>query len=90
MDLGYVTFPESFDVNTREFPAIIHHGIFKDGTLVAYMEIFIYGQFAVVNKALGHKAHLSNGVVNQLFFAAVEILGVRSVEYLTYLTMKNV
>lgn len=42
------------------------YGIFKGDTLVAYATIFFYGELAQVNHILGHKEHLSEGVMNLL------------------------
>lgn len=48
------------------------YGIFKDERLVAYATIYLYGELGQVNHILGHKEHLSEGVMNLLVYAMVD------------------
>jgi len=41
-------------------------GLFKDGVLVAYITIFLYGELGQINHILGHTDHLQEGVMNLL------------------------
>jgi hypothetical protein len=41
-------------------------GLFKEGVLVAYITIFLYGELGQVNHILGHNDHLQEGVMNLL------------------------
>ena len=59
-------------------------GCFKDETLVAYLSFARYGNFLKVDKVLGHKQHLRCGVMNLLFFRAMEILSRSHAGYYLY------
>lgn len=43
------------------------YGIFLEGKLIAYSTLYCYGELAQINHLLGHKDHLSEGVMNLLF-----------------------
>lgn len=43
------------------------YGIFLQGKLIAYSTLYCYGELAQINHLLGHKEHLSEGVMNLLF-----------------------
>ncbi len=49
-------------------------GCFQAETLVAYLTFIRYGTIFQVDKVLGHKQHLYCGIMNLLFFRAIEIL----------------
>lgn len=42
------------------------YGVFLEDKLVAYATIFFYGELGQVNHILGHKEHLSHGIMNLL------------------------
>lgn len=62
-------------------------GVFKDGRLVSYITLFMFGEFAQINHILCHKDHVKNGVMNLNLFHVVERLildqpWVRAINYL--------
>jgi len=63
------------------------YGVFKDGKLVAYLTLFMYGQLAQVNHFLGHADHMKEGVMNLLMYEVINDLiqnrpWVRAINYL--------
>lgn len=57
--------------------------------LVGYVELYIYGNFAMTNRILGHKEYLKFGVMNLIVKKCVEYGIENSIEYINYLTMQN-
>lgn len=62
-------------------------GIVKDGRLVSYITLFMFGEFAQINHILCHKEHVKNGVMNLNVYHAVDELikrcpWVRGINYL--------
>ena len=45
---------------THDYP---YHGVFKNGTLVAYASCLVAGELAAIQTIFGHADHLSEGVV---------------------------
>ncbi|NBV82810.1 hypothetical protein EBR57_01610 [bacterium] len=89
---SYIKYPYKVDysVNSGTFK-VMHLGVFFEDGLVAYLELFIYGNFAVCNRILGHKEYLADGIMNLLIYSAID-RGVthRDFEFLNYLSMRNV
>ncbi len=50
----------------------VYYGVFKDNELVAYLWIVYTGELTVLNRLLGHAAHLNDGVMYLLVTAYVE------------------
>jgi hypothetical protein len=69
-------------------------GVFKDGRLVSYITLFMFGEFAQVNHILCHKEHVASGVMNLNIMHMVDELirndgHVKAVNYM-YLSEANV
>lgn len=58
--------PVGCEYHTERF-----YGIFKDGRLVSYITLFMFGGFAQINHILCHKDHVKNGVMNMNVFHVV-------------------
>lgn len=50
------------------------YGVFKDGRLVSYVTLFLFGELAQVNHLLCHQAHSSSGAMNLNVFHVVDEL----------------
>jgi len=64
-------------------------GAFKDNILVGYIELYIYGNFAMTNRILGHRDYLKYGVMNLMIKKCVEYGIDNEIEYINYLSMLN-
>ena len=89
MDDAYFKYPEPIKIKNEEDFQIIHIGAFSDGKLIGYIELYVYGNFAMTNRILGHKKYLKLGIMNLLFYKTIETLIEKEIEYLNYLTMQN-
>ncbi len=89
MDESYKNYPKHINyLNEKDFQ-IVHIGAFKEEKLVGYMELYIYGNFAMTNRILGHKEYLTYGVMNLIIKQCVEYSIENKIEYINYLTMQN-
>lgn len=90
MDMQYRKYPDAVDYPKNGEFQILHIGGFFGVKLIGYIELYIYGNFAMTNRILGHKNFLKNGLVNGLFGYVVEYaIRKHSFRYLNYLTMLN-
>jgi len=89
MDYSYFKYPEPIKIKNEEDFQIIHIGAFLDDKLIGYIELYVYGNFAMTNRILGHKKYLKLGIMNLLFYKTIELLIEKEIEYLNYLTMQN-
>ncbi|MET3818785.1 hypothetical protein ACVK00_003951 [Burkholderia sp. PvR073] len=65
----------------------IFFGVFFEGRIRAYITMFCYGEILQINHILGHRDHLSSGVMNLLMSEAVRVIietmpWVRGINYL--------
>ena len=89
MDEAYRKYPETFvEQNENDFK-VVHIGGFIEDKLVGYIELYIYGNFIMTNRILGHKDYLKFGVMNLLFKRSVEYAIEYDIEYINYLSMQN-
>jgi len=89
MDKAYREYPETVVYSEEEEFSIVHIGAFVEERLVGYVELYIYGNFAMTNRILGHKEYLKYGVMNLMIKKCVEYGIEYELEYINYLTMQN-
>jgi hypothetical protein len=89
MDDSYRNYPEEIDYLSAEDFKIVHIGAFIDEQLIAYVELYVYGNFSMTNRILGHKEYLKFGVMNLMIKKYVEYAMNNNIEYINYLTMQN-
>jgi len=89
MDSSYKEYPKKVKKQDSDDFRVIYIGAFKDEKLVGYIELYIYGNFAMINRILGHKEYLKFGIMNLLMKTCVEYSIDNGVEYINYLTMMN-
>ena len=89
MDQAYLEYPKRVELLAEGDFRIKHIGAFKEERLIGYIELFIYGNFAMTNRILGHKEYLKFGVMNLLFKEVVSFAIEDGIEYINYLTMEN-
>jgi hypothetical protein len=63
-------------------------GILKENKLVAYCNLHIMNELAIINKILGHGDYLKYGIMNELINSMVVYCIGTQVKYLNYLTIK--
>jgi hypothetical protein len=56
---------------------------------VGYVELYIYGNFAMINRILGHKDYLKFGIMNIMVKECVQYAISNNIKYINYLTMQN-
>jgi hypothetical protein len=90
MDKNYRDYPKPIDeVDTREYK-LKHIGVFRNGKVMAYIELAIYGNFATTRRILGNMEDLKFGVMNLLFKEVVNYgITDNAFRVLNYLTMEN-
>ena len=89
MDKAYMEYPEEVkNIKENDF-SIVYIGAFKDDTLIGYVELYVYGNFIMTNRILGHKEQLKYGVMNILIKHCVEYAIENDIAYINYLTMQN-
>lgn len=88
MDDTYLAYPSTLEYTEEESFSVVHLGAFFNDKLVGYIELYIYGNFAITNRIIGHKEYLSAGIMNGLIAFAVQS-GIDKFEYLNYLSMQN-
>ena len=89
MEKSYQDYPNEIVYPHEKDFKIVHIGAFLDSVLIGYIELYIYGNFAMTNRILGHKEYLKYGVMNLMIKRCVEY-GIESgLEYINYLTMQN-
>ena len=89
MDNTYLQYPKKVNNEDIKDFKIRYIGAFKDAILVGYIELYIYGNFAMTNRILGHKEFLKYGVMNLMVKKCVEYGIDNGLEYINYLTMLN-
>jgi len=89
MDKAYQEFPKIVENQDKDDFKIRFIGAFLDDKLIGYIEVYIYGNFAMTNRILGHKEYLKYGVMNIMIKECVEYMIENDIEYLNYLTMQN-
>ncbi len=89
MTAGYRNYPERVDPAERSTYGILHIGGFVGHKLVAYVEMYVCGNFAFVNRILGHKEYLNTGVMNGLVAASVRHGMKNGIDYINYLMMED-
>ena len=89
MDSSYQEYPKQINEQDEEDFRIVHIGAFKEEMLVGYIELYIYGNFAMTNRILGHKEYLRFGVMNLMVKEAVIYAIESGVGYINYLRMEN-
>ena len=89
MDVTYKSYPKEVIYPNENNYSIVHIGAFLKEKLVGYIELYIYGNFAMTNRILGHKEYLKFGVMNLMVKKCVEYGIDNNLEYINYLTMEN-
>jgi len=89
MDKVYLEYPKKVTNEDIEDFKIRYIGAFKDNILVGYIELYIYGNFAMTNRILGHRDYLKYGVMNLMIKKCVEYGIDNKIEYINYLSMLN-
>jgi len=89
MDESYKNYPKKVEYENEKDFKIVYVGAFKDNILIGYIELYIYGDFAMTNRILGHKEYLKYGVMNLMVKYCVEYMIKNNIKYLNYLTMQN-
>ena len=89
MDKSYKEYPKKVDYYKEEEFCIVHIGAFIEDILVGYVELYVYGNFAMTNRILGHKEYLKYGIMNLMIKYCIEYMIDNNIEYLNYLTMQN-
>jgi len=89
MDKAYQEYPQKVKDQKRDDFDIVFIGAFKDDILVGYYELYIYGNFIMTNRILGHKEYLKYGIMNLMVKYCVEYMIKNNIKYLNYLTMQN-
>lgn len=85
MDTSYKNYPKKVDISDN-----IYIGIFNDEKLVAYIELYVYEDFGMINRILGHYAYLKFGIMNLALYGLVaECISSENIKYINYLTMAN-
>lgn len=64
-------------------------GGLKDGKLMAYCWLVLCGEAAIINRIIGHRDALPDGVMNGLVAALVAACQGRSVRWINYLTIES-
>jgi hypothetical protein len=90
MDATYRYFPQAVDYPHQDEFSIVHIGGFMNDVLIGYIELYIYSNFAMTNRVLGHKDYLNQGLMNGLFSYVIEFAIIHNrFRFLNYLTMLN-
>jgi len=89
MDSSYQKYPKKIIYLNEDDFQIIHIGSFLEERLIGYIELYIYGNFAMVNRILGHKEYLKLGIMNLMIKSCVEYSINNNISYINYLTMQN-
>ncbi|MFM9007125.1 MAG: GNAT family N-acetyltransferase [Bacteroidota bacterium] len=67
-----------------------YYGVFKDGKLTGYIWAIRSGELMVINRIMGHKNHLDQGIMYALVLYLVELaFSVGSVRFVMYDTLLN-
>jgi hypothetical protein len=67
-----------------------YYGIFKDGKLAGYIWAIRSGELLVINRIMGHKNHLDQGIMYALVLYVVELaFGMDSIRFVMYDTLLN-
>lgn len=89
MSSEYLEYPKKIITKNGENFKIEHIGAFYNDKLVGYIELYIYGNFCMTNRLLGHKQYLNLYTMNAMFAFAVQYLEEEKIDYLNYLNMHN-
>ncbi len=89
MDESYKSYPERINYLDEKDFSIVHIGAFSEEKIIGYVELYIYGNFAMTNRILGNKKYLTYGVMNLMIKECVEYGIKNKIEYINYITMQN-
>ena len=89
MDKAYTEYPKKVENLDEVDFSVVYIGAFKDKVLIGYVELYVYGNFIMTNRILGHKEYLQYGIMNLLMKHCVQYAIDNKVTYLNYLTMQN-
>ena len=89
MDKAYKEYPKEIVSIREEDFYITYMGAFKDDKLIGYVELYVYGNFIMINRILGHKNYLNLGIMNILIKHCVLYIIDNDIKYLSYLAMQN-
>lgn len=89
MSSSYKEYPRPINYSESNYYSIETLGVFKKEKLVAYCEVYLYGRIATINRILGHKAHLTFGIMNLLIYAVFLLCKENKASFLLYLAMNN-
>jgi len=89
MDESYKEYPKKIHSLIKGNFKKIYIGAFKEDKLIGYIELYIYDNFAMTNRILGHKEFLKYGVMNIMIKKCIEYMIENNVDFLNYLTMQN-
>lgn len=89
MDESYRNYPKEIIYPNENDYDIVHIGAFMEEKLIGYIELYIYGNFSMTNRILGHKEYLKFGVMNLMVKKCVEYGIENSIGYINYLAMQN-
>jgi len=89
MDTTYKEYPKMVENQDKGDFKIRYVGAYNELRIVGYIELYIYGNFIMINRILGHKEYLKYGVMNLMVKSCVEYAIENRIEYINYLTMQN-
>jgi hypothetical protein len=89
MDDSYQEYPKEITYSNEDDFKIVYIGSFLEKKLIGYIELYIYGNFAMINRILGHKEYLKLGIMNLMIKSCVEYSISNDISYINYLTMQN-
>lgn len=89
MDRAYREYPKKCNYCGEPFK-VLHIGAWRGQVVVGYIELYVFGNFAMINRILGHSDFLKYGIMNGLIENLV-LYGLNSGEYvyINYLDMVN-
>jgi len=89
MDISYKEYPKNIEYPKENDFKIVHIGAFHNTILIGYVELYLYGNFAMTNRILGHNEYLRYGIMNLLIKHCVEYAIENNISFINYLTMLN-
>jgi hypothetical protein len=89
MSKEYRMYPKKIKIIDEDNFFIRHIGAFYNEKLVGYIELYVYGNFCMTNRLLGHKEYLNRYIMNAMFAFCVKYLEEKKITYLNYLTIHN-
>ena len=89
MDDSYLSFPKEVKNSNVDDYKTTYIGSFVEDKLIGYIELYIYGNFIMTNRILGHSDYLRFGIMNLMIKGCVEYGIENKIDYINYLTMQN-